>query len=61
MTVASLASRGFVAPFLVFFAVVRGSDDSTCGAALKQAGRIIVSDIAQSAICPSASCERRMI
>src|SRR6266851_10221587 len=45
MTVASLASRGFVAPFLVFFAVVRGSDDSTCGAALKQAGRIIVSDI----------------
>ena len=45
-----VVSRGFGAAFLTFFAVVQGSDDSACGAALKQAGRVIVSDVTRSEI-----------
>jgi hypothetical protein len=45
-----VASRGFNRAFLDFFAVVPDGDHSASGAALKQANRIIVPDIAQSPI-----------
>lgn len=46
-----VASRGFDAPFLEFFALVRADDgDSACGTALKQANRVVISDVAHSPI-----------
>lgn len=49
-TLGIAASRGFGPPFLTFFAAVQSTDDSACGAALKQANRIIVPDVARSEI-----------
>lgn len=45
-----VASRGFDAPFLDFFAVVPDGDHAACGAALKRRDRIIVPDIEASPI-----------
>ena len=44
------ASRGFDAAFLLYFGVVDGSSHCACGAALRNADRIVVPDIEQSPI-----------
>ena len=45
-----VASRGFDAPFLDFFAIVPDGDHCACGTALKQGNRIVVPDVERSAI-----------
>jgi len=45
-----VASRGFGAPFLQFFATVPMDGASACAAALRQADRIIVPDVTKSKI-----------
>jgi GAF domain-containing protein len=49
-TLRIVASRGFAAPFLSYFSVVRGGDGSACGAAFKRGDRIIVPDVRRSDI-----------
>jgi len=45
-----ITHRGFDAPFLNFFALVRGDDDSACATALKQSSRVVVPDVQTSPI-----------
>jgi GAF domain-containing protein len=49
-----VASRGFDAPFLRFFATVRVEDACVCGYALRQAGRVIVPNVTTSEIFKGA-------
>jgi len=42
--------RGFVEPFLRFFATVDVGEPAVCGAALRSSGRVIVEDVTQSDI-----------
>jgi hypothetical protein len=51
-----VASRGFEAPFLEFFALV-ADDRSACGAALRAGRQLIVEDVASSPIFTSAAHE----
>jgi hypothetical protein len=44
------AQRGFQQPFLEFFARVRVDHGSACGAALRQGRRVVVPDVASSAL-----------
>ncbi len=45
-----VVQRGFDAPFLDYFASVSVNDPSACGAALENADRVVVEDVASSAI-----------
>ena len=49
-----VASRGFDAPFLQFFATVHVDEACVCGSALRQAGRIIVPNVMTSEIFKGA-------
>ena len=51
-----VAQRGFEAPFLEFFGVVREDDDCSCGRALRHGERMVVPDVARDPIFAGKAC-----